>query len=233
MNVNRETLERLSASLPAILPSMLLCDFGNLERELERLRAAGVTCLHLDIMDGVFVPNFTYGMTIVSAFRSATDMLIDCHLMMVSPEKYIDEFRDAGADVITVHQEAVEDLSAIAQQIRSTGALAGVALNPGTPVSTISRNLNEFDLALVMSVEAGFGGQSFQPGVLDKFRQIRELAPEILLEIDGGVSQKTVAECATAGAQLLVSGSAIFRSDDYRTAVEQLQLLARGAVAHE
>jgi len=231
MTVKREILGRLSASLPAILPSMLLCDFGNLERELERLRAAGVQCLHLDIMDGVFVPNFTYGMTVVRAFRSITDMLLDCHLMMVSPGNYIDGFRDAGADVITVHQEAVSDLPAIARQIRDSGALAGVAINPGTPVSAIGDSLDQFDLALVMSVEAGFGGQSFQPAVLEKLRGIRELAPDILLEIDGGVSTATIAECAAAGAQLLVAGSAIFRSTDYRDAVDQLQLLARGAVA--
>lgn len=215
-----------------ILPSMLLCDFGNLEREVQRLKEAGVEILHLDIMDGVFVPNFTYGMTLVRALRGLTDMVLDCHLMMVSPEKYLGAFREAGADVITVHAEASDDPAGLGRQIRGMGARSGIAINPGTPVSAIADCLPEFDLALVMSVEAGFGGQSFQSRVLPKFAEIRRLAPEILLQIDGGVSPVTASDCAAAGAQWLVTGSAIFRSPDYALAIENLrQLAAEGAAA--
>lgn len=207
---------------------MLLCDFGNLEREVGRLQEAGVTTLHLDIMDGVFVPNFTYGMTLVRALRGLTDMVLDCHLMMVEPGKHLAAFRDAGADVITIHAEAVDALAETGDRIRGLGALAGVAVNPGTPVSAIGDSLSSFDLALVMSVEAGFGGQAFQNQVLAKFSEIRQLAPGILLEVDGGVAGGTIADCVAAGAQLLVAGSAIFRANDYGRAVRELRQLAAG-----
>ncbi len=209
---------------------MLLCDFGNLAQEVVRLQQAGVRILHLDIMDGVFVPNFTYGMTVVQAIRGTCDMVLDCHLMMVHPERYVEQFRAAGADVITVHQEAVNDLAGIGRAIRATGALAGVALNPDTPVETVAADLNCFDLALVMSVQPGFGGQAFRPEVLAKLGELREVAPDILLEIDGGVSTQTVARCVQAGAQLLVAGSAVFRAEDYGDAVDELSQLAHNSL---
>ena len=131
------TIEKLTEAAPAVLPSLLLCDFGNLASEVERLEEAGVAALHLDVMDGVFVPNFTYGMTIVSALRKLTDITLDVHLMMVNPEKYVDAFVDAGSDVVTIHAEAVDDAVPVLNQIREKGAAAGIAVNPDTPVSKI------------------------------------------------------------------------------------------------
>ena len=161
MSLRRNCIINLREASPAVLPSLLLCDFGNLEHEIERLEEAGVAALHLDVMDGVFVPNFTYGMTIVSALRKLTDLPLDVHLMMVHPEKYVEQFYEAGADIITVHAEATDDAPALLQQIRALGAAAGIAVNPDTPISEIKASLPHADLALVMSVHAGFGGQSF------------------------------------------------------------------------
>jgi len=214
----------MTAAAPTILPSLLQCDFGNLEREVASLTEAGVAGLHLDVMDGVFVPNFTYGITIVAALRKLTDLPLDVHLMMVNPEKYIDQFCEAGADVLTVHAEASEDLPAVLQQIKKHQVAAGVAVNPATPVSAIADSLPLADLALVMSVNAGFGGQSFIASVLEKYEQIRQLSggDSVVLEIDGGINEGTIASATNAGAQLLVAGSAIFKHDDYTAAIENL-----------
>ena len=222
-----EPLTRLRQSAPAILPSLLLCDFGNLEREVSALEAASVPGLHLDVMDGQFVPNFTYGMPIVKAFRQLTDLPLDVHLMMHSPEKYVSQFVDAGSDLITIHVEATDAPRDVLKAIQSHGVGAGLALNPGTPLSTVEDCLDVCDLVLVMSVDAGFGGQAFNPVALEKLRALREEVGEsILLEVDGGVNSATVRDCATAGAQLFVVGSAIFKTDNYVEAVEQLQQLA-------
>jgi len=203
---------------------LLLCDFGNLESEIDRLEKAGVAALHLDVMDGVFVPNFTYGMTIVAAMRKLTDLPLDVHLMMVHPEKYVQRFYDAGADIITIHAEATENAPGLLDQIRETGSAAGIAVNPDTPVARIEAALPHADLALVMSVHAGFGGQKFIRSVLDKFAEIRALpgGEEILLEIDGGINVDTIGEATEQGAQLLVAGSAVFKQEDYATAIENL-----------
>jgi ribulose-phosphate 3-epimerase len=219
-----ELIASLKSASPAILPSLLLCDFGNLAAEIERLEQAGVTALHLDVMDGVFVPNFTYGMTIVDAIRKLTDLPLDVHLMMVSPEKYIRQFADAGSDIITIHAEAVEDSIAVLNQIRELGPAAGIAVNPDTPVSAIESALPHADLALVMSVNAGFGGQSFNETVLEKLPQIRSLpgGEEILLQMDGGINSTTVGAATSHGCELLVAGSAIFKKDDYRVAIEAM-----------
>ena len=215
---------KLKSLGPTVLPSLLLCDFGNLALEIERLEDAGVAALHLDVMDGVFVPNFTYGMTIVKALRQLTELPLDVHLMMVHPEKYIEEFRDAGADIITIHREAVDDPIAVLKQIRESGCAAGIAINPPTPVSEIAEALPHADLALVMSVNAGFGGQKFDVSALDKLKQIRELpgGKDIALEIDGGINAETIGRATQYGAELLVAGSAIFRQDDYAVAIEKM-----------
>jgi len=216
-------LAHLANASPAILPSLLLCDFGNLEREVTRLTAAGVPGFHLDVMDGVFVPNFTYGMTIVAAMRRLTSLPIDVHLMMVHPERYVEQFRQAGADGITFHVEAVEDPRPVLAQIRSLGAAAGLALNPSTPLSRIEAALDLCDLVLVMSVDAGFGGQKFNPIALDKLKTLRmRLPPGVCLEVDGGINSSTIAAAAQAGAELFVVGSAIFGQSDYQKAVSQL-----------
>lgn len=226
MSSPSEILNRLRASAPAILPSLLLCDFGNLEREIRRLEAAGVPALHLDVMDGDFVPNFTYGMTIVAALRKLTQLPLDVHLMISQPGRYLQQFRDAGADLITFHIEAESNPRPLLAKIRESGAAAGIVLNPQTPVSAISESLDLCDLVLVMSVQAGFGGQKFNPVALDKLREIRRLAPQVLLEIDGGINNETIPAAAQAGAQLMVVGSGIFAHADYTAAVTKLRTLA-------
>jgi ribulose-phosphate 3-epimerase len=226
----RDSLAALREAAPVVLPSLLLCDFGNLEREIRTLEAAGVRALHLDVMDGHFVPNLTYGMPIVEACRRLTDLPIDVHLMISDPQKYIRAFHDAGADNLTIHVEAVADARPVLQEIRSLGAGAGLALNPATPLSAVEPALDLCDLVLVMSVPAGFGGQKFHPVAIDKLRQLRQITrPDVLLEVDGGISGKTIAPCAQAGAQLFVVGSAIFQGSgsDYAAAVSELTALAR------
>jgi ribulose-phosphate 3-epimerase len=229
--MSRRPLDTLRAGSPAILPSLLLCDFGNLQREVERLEAAGVPGLHLDVMDGVFVPNFTYGMTIVSALRKLTDLPLDVHLMMTHPQKYVRQFREAGADSLTFHIEAVEDPRPLLEEIRGLGAGAGLAINPLSPFEPAEKVLDYCDLLLVMSVQAGFGGQAFNPVALERLQRARKAAGErLLLEIDGGVNEETIADCAAAGAQLFVVGSAIFKHPDYGAAIRRLAELARSKV---
>jgi ribulose-phosphate 3-epimerase len=219
----RDCIEQLKEISPAILPSMLLCDFGNLASEIEKLEAAGVAALHLDVMDGVFVPNFSYGMTIVHAVRTLTELPLDVHLMMVNPEKYVKQFYEAGASIMTIHAEAVADPVPVLESIRELGAMAGIAINPRTPVSSIENCLGHVDLALVMSVNAGFGGQEFDPSVLTKLDEIRELtAGAVILEIDGGINVDTIGSATQHGAELLVAGSAVFKQDDYAVAIEKL-----------
>lgn len=220
-------LEKFAAAVPAILPSLLLCDFRNLEREIRRLEDAGVCGLHLDIMDGVFVPNFTYGLPIVAALRQLTDLPIDAHLMIVNPEKYIPAFREAGADLISFHYEATPEPAKAMELIRQSGAAVGVAINPQTSVSQISGLLPTADFVVVMSVQAGFGGQSFDPKALDKIREIRGLAkPSLFVEIDGGINSKTLPDAVQVGADWLVVGSAIFAKPDYQQAVSELNAVA-------
>lgn len=220
----RECINELRQVAPLILPSLLLCDFANLQSEIERLEEAGVAGLHLDVMDGVFVPNFTYGMTIVDALRKITDLPLDVHLMMVDPDKYIEQFQQAGADIITIHAESVEDPIPVLDQIRSLGCAAGLAINPATPVCGVESAIEHCDMVLCMSVQPGFGGQSFDESVLEKFNQIRELAAgaDVLLQIDGGINVSTIEAAVGAGAQLLVAGSAIFKQPDYAIAIQQL-----------
>jgi ribulose-phosphate 3-epimerase len=200
-----------------------MCDFGNLEREIRRLEEGGVPALHLDVMDGVFVPNLSYGMPIVAAVRKLTDLPLDAHLMITNPQRYFEDFAKAGADSLTFHIEAVDDPRAALRRIRDLGAAAGVAINPSTPVDRVEACLDACDLVLVMSVEAGFGGQSFNPSAIERLAHFRQLAgDDVLLEVDGGVNPSTIAACAEAGAELFVVGSAIFRHDDYAAAVRDL-----------
>jgi ribulose-phosphate 3-epimerase len=223
----KELKARLRAAGPAVLPSLLLCDFANLRAEIRRLEEAGVAALHLDVMDGHFVPNLSYGLPIVEAVRDATDLPLDVHLMIAEPARYIEQFREAGANAMTIHVEAVEEPGPLLEEIRSLGALAGLALNPPTPLSAIEPSLPLCDLVLVMSVMPGFGGQAFDAAALDKLRALSRRADcDVLLEVDGGINSSTAADCAEAGAELLVAGSAIFRSRDYRAAVAELRELA-------
>jgi ribulose-phosphate 3-epimerase len=223
----RDHLERLRASSPLILPSLLQCDFGHLAGEIRQLEAAGVSALHLDVMDGVFVPNLTYGMPIVAAVRKVTQLPLDVHLMIERPQRYAKAFADAGADIITFHIEACDDPRKLVQEVRDLGCIAGVALNPGTPIRFLEPFIDLCDLVLVMSVDAGFGGQAFNPIALQKIEWLKRLAAtEPLIEIDGGVNQHTIRDCVENGAQLMVVGSAIFQAPSYRAAFDELSKLA-------
>ena len=220
----------LRAAAPVVLPSLLLCDFGNLEREVAQLASAGVVALHLDCMDGHFVPNMTYGLTIVEAIRRLTDMPLDVHLMISNPQDYVSAYRNAGADNITVHAEVLADPRPVLEQIRSVGAMAGLAINPPTPVSSIENCLDLCDVVLVMSVMPGFGGQSFDPVALEKLRWLKEVCnSDTLLEVDGGVNDATIGAAAEAGAELFVVGSAIFGHENYTERVGTLTRLAAGS----
>jgi ribulose-phosphate 3-epimerase len=219
------TIDYLRGIRPSILPSLLLCDFANLRREVELLEESGVDVLHLDVMDGHFVPNLTYGMPIVEALRKITSLKLDVHLMISDPAAYADRFVAAGADCITFHVEAVSgDPQPILQSIRTQGVAAGLAINPATPMDRLIPHVRDCDMVLVMSVPAGFGGQPFQPVALERLQQLRkDFGPDLLLEIDGGINAQTVGPATSHGADLLVVGSAIFREADYCQAMTRLR----------
>jgi ribulose-phosphate 3-epimerase len=212
---------------PVVVPSMLLCDFGRLASEVQRLEASGARSFHLDVMDGSFVPNLTYGLPIVEAVRSATNLPIEVHLMIVEPARFAEKFVEAGADAITFHIEAERDPLGTLRHVRSLGAVAGLAYNPETPLAAIEPYLNDCDLVLTMSVHPGFGGQSFNDIALEKIRNLRKrVAEHVLLEVDGGVNDSTIGDCAKAGAHLMAVGSAIFQHSDYAERVASLTHLA-------
>lgn len=210
-----------------IAPSMLKCDFGNLQREIALLESAGAPLLHLDVMDGHFVPNLSYGAMVIARLRELTPLPLDAHLMIADPARYLDEYIDAGCDWITVHIEALEEPVTLLRRIRDAGKLAGISLNPGTPVSDLAPILGEVDLVLVMSVEPGFGGQKFQPQSLDRVKQVREMfGPEVIISIDGGIGPTTTPAAAEAGAEVFVAGSAVFDSPSYDEAIAEMHQLA-------
>jgi ribulose-phosphate 3-epimerase len=209
---------------------MLKCDFANLHREVELLEAGGACLLHLDVMDGHFVPNLSYGPPVVKSLRATTDLPFDAHLMVSDPGRYLNDYLDAGCDLITVHIEAVPQPVELLRRIRQAGVSAGLALNPGTPVEAVLPFVPECDLLLVMSVEPGFGGQRFKPEVLPKVRRLAGILNEKqLLSIDGGIALETTPMAAAAGARLFVVGSAVFDTPDYRQAIEGLRQAAVGA----
>jgi ribulose-phosphate 3-epimerase len=217
----------LHAAVPLIGPSLLACDFGRLAEEVRRVEEAGARLLHLDVMDGHFVPNLSFGLPIVEAVRRATRLPLDVHLMISEPARYVEAFRQAGADLLTIHIEAVPEPRALLRQIRQLGAGAGLSLNPPTPITSIAPYLDEVDLVLVMSVMPGFGGQAFEPVALEKLRWLRAQAgANVLLSVDGGVKAETIATCAQAGARLFVVGTGLFRFPDYREQMTRLRSLA-------
>ena len=186
--------------------------------------------LHLDIMDGVLVPNISFGLPVVEAVRRSTRLPLDVHLMIVEPGRYLRRFREAGADMLTVHIEAAPEPRPLLEEIRNLGCLAGVTLNPPTPLAALDGCLDLCDIVLVMSVMAGFGGQTFDPVALDKLRQLRALlGPETLLSVDGGVNADTIGTCAAAGANYFVMGTAIFGEEDYRGVLRAMKTAARRA----
>ncbi|QDU54067.1 ribulose-phosphate 3-epimerase [Aeoliella mucimassa] len=231
LNHREQIKSQLRSAAPAIAPSILLCDYAKLGQEIADLQAAGAQLMHLDVMDGHFVPNFTFGMTIVEAARRSTDLPLDVHLMMENPGRYLKQFREAGADVLTVHEEVCRDqqeLADLVAEIRELGALAGIAINPPTPLEKIDQVAADCDLILCMSVMPGFGGQKFDRTALDKLRTLHEREDvDALLEVDGGVNLETIADCAQAGANLLVVGSAISSGENYEKRFRQLEQLIR------
>ena len=206
-----------------IAPSILSADFAKLGEEIIAVEQAGADYIHVDVMDGHFVPNITIGPLIVEAIRPVTKLPLDVHLMIENPDQYIENFAKAGADYITVHVEACRHLHRTIHYIKSFGIKAGVVLNPATPVETIQHILADIDMVLLMSVNPGFGGQTFIPEVLPKIRKVKEMADsigkELEIEIDGGVNPETAKLCIEAGANVLVAGSAIYNQEDYAAAI--------------
>lgn len=218
------TSRTLSVESPVMAPSMLKCDFADLVGEVRCLETAGAQLLHWDVMDAHFVPNLSYGAMVIQSVRSRTELFFDAHLMVSDPAKYLDDYVKAGCDAITIHIEAVPEPRALLARIREVGCKAGLALNPQTPVERVLPFLDACDLALVMSVEPGFGGQKFIPDVLSKVRSIRQAAPAATwISIDGGIGPATIAESSAAGVQLFVAGSSIFDQTDYAAAMRDME----------
>lgn len=210
-----------------ISPSVLSADFTKLAEELKKLEQGGADYVHVDVMDGRFVPNITIGPFIVEAIKRATKLPLDVHLMIEEPERYIADFAKAGSDIITVHVEATKHLHKVVQMIKEHGARAGVTLNPATPVSSLEAILPDADLILIMSVNPGFSGQGFIPSALGKIEAVRKMIDSsgkaIELEVDGGIKVSNIKEAAKAGADVFVSGSGVFSTPDYGKTIEQMK----------
>ena len=210
-----------------IAPSILSADFMDLGNEIRAVVEGGADVIHVDVMDGHFVPNITIGPLVVKAARRVTDKPLDVHLMISDADKYIDDFAAAGADWITVHVEACPHLQRTVSRIRELGLKAGAVLNPATSLSTLEYILDDIDLVMLMSVNPGFGGQSFIPGTIEKIRNLRAMidrrCPNVQIEIDGGVSPETIGEVARAGANIFVAGSAVYGGNEYGAVIEQLR----------
>jgi ribulose-phosphate 3-epimerase len=218
-----------------ILPSILASDFTRLAEEIARVERGGVSMLHLDVMDGHFVPNLTIGPPVVASIRKITRLTLDCHLMITDPDKYAPMFIEAGADQVSVHQEVCPNLDRTLRMIQSEGARAGVVINPATPVATLDEVLDFVDYVLVMSVNPGFGGQQFIPNSLKKVRALdwkrRERGLKFAIQMDGGLTAENAAEVVRAGCDWIVAGSSVFRAPDPAAAVKEIEQAARDALA--
>lgn len=216
--------------MPIIAPSLLSADFMNLERDAKMLNESEADWFHLDVMDGRFVPNITFGMPVVSGFNKVTDKHLDVHLMIVEPEQYIKDFAKAGADSLSVHIEACPHLHRVIQMIQAEGMMAGVALNPHTSVSLLEEVIADIDIVCLMSVNPGFGGQSFIERTIDKIRQVKEMirksGSKALIEIDGGVTLDNAGRIIAAGADILVAGNTVFGSSDPQAAISSLKAIS-------
>lgn len=205
-----------------VAPSLLAADFSKLREEIQEVESYGAEYLHLDVMDGNFVPNISFGAPVISSIRKHSNLVFDVHLMVENPDRFIKDIVDAGADVITVHAEATKHLNRTIQLIKSYGKKVGVALNPSTPLDVIKYDLKDIDMVLIMTVNPGFGGQAFIEGMLQKIRDLRSIDPNIDIQVDGGINNKTSKLVKEAGANILVAGSYLFKGD-YKQKIESLR----------
>lgn len=210
-----------------IAPSVLAADYANFASELKRIEETDAEYVHIDIMDGQFVPNISFGADVVASMRKHSKLVFDCHLMVVNPERYVDAYAQAGADIMTIHTESTQHIHGALQKIKAAGMKVGVVINPGTPVSALEPVLPLVDQVLIMTVNPGFGGQSFIPECLDKVKKVVDLRQaggySFDIEVDGGVDDKTIAACAQAGANVFVAGSYLFKADDLVSQVQTLR----------